>query len=86
MNKVIKILLSVLIVSLSALVVPLVGHSANVKTDPVAVQAIVVESTENRDYEVIELSEVSINFEIDSAIEEMNQKMDDIESVEDKKE
>ena len=63
MNKMIKILLSVLIVSLSALVVPLVGHSANVKTDPVAVQAIVVESTENRDYEVIELSEVSINFE-----------------------
>ena len=86
MNKIIKILLSVMIVSLSALVVPLVGHSVNVKTDPASVQAIVVESAENRDYEVIEPSKVSINFEIDAAIEEMNQKMDDIESVEDKKE
>ena len=76
MNKVIKILLSVVIVSLSALSVPLVGHSENIETEPVAVQAIVVESTENRDYEVIELSEVSINFEIDAAIEEMNQKND----------
>ena len=63
MNKKIKILLSVMIVSLSALVVPLVGHDENVETESVSVQAIVVESAENRDYEVIELSEISINFE-----------------------
>jgi len=32
MNKVIRILLAIVIVSLSALVVPLKGHSENIKT------------------------------------------------------
>ena len=45
MNKVIRILLSIVIVSLSALVVPLKGHSENIKTESVAVQAA-IKSTE----------------------------------------
>lgn len=85
--KMIKVLLSIVIVSLSALLVPLEGHDKNLKTEPVAVQAKVVKSAGNQDYEVIEPSEeIPINFEIDAVIEEMNQKMAEIESIEDKKE
>lgn len=85
MNKVIKILLSIVIVSLSALVVPLKGHSKNIKTESVAVQAAVKSTEMSLENFVIE-QPVSINFEIDTAIEEMNQKMAEIESIEDKKE
>ena len=85
MNKVIKILLSIVIVSLSALVVPLKGHSENIKTESVAVQAAVKSTEMSLENFVIE-QPVSINFEIDTAIEEMNQKMAEIESIEDKKE
>lgn len=85
MNKVIKILLSIVIVSLSALVVPLKGHSENIKTESVAVQAAVKSTEMSLENFVIE-QPVSINFEIDTAIEEMNQKMTEIESIEDKKE
>lgn len=85
--KMIKILLSIVIVSLSVLLVPLEGHDENLKTEPVTVQAKVVKSAGNQDFEVMELSEeIPINFEIDAAIEEMNQKMTEIESIEDKKE
>ncbi len=86
MNIKTKILLSAMIVSLSALVVPLEGHSENIKTEPVAVQTIAVESTEININEDVKELPVSINFEIDNAIEEMNQKMAEIESIEDKKE
>lgn len=85
MNKVIRILLSIVIVSLSALVVPLKGHSENIKTESVAVQAAVKSTEMSLENFVIE-QPVSINFEIDTAIEEMNQKMAEIESIEDKKE
>ena len=85
MNKVIRILLSIVIVSLSALVVPLEGHSENIKTEPVAVQAAVKSTEMSLENFVIE-QPVSINFEIDTAIEEMNQKIAEIESIEDKKE
>lgn len=85
MNKVIKILLSIVIVFLSALVVPLKGHSENIKTESVAVQAAVKSTEMSLENFVIE-QPVSINFEIDTAIEEMNQKMTEIESIEDKKE
>lgn len=85
--KMIKILLSIVIVSLSALLVPLEGHDENLKTEPVTVQAKVVKSAGNQDFEVMELSEeIAINFEIDATIEEMNQKMEEIKSIEDKKE
>lgn len=86
MNKIIKILLSILIVSLSALLVPLEEQRENIATESVAVQAIASKSAENQDYEVVEASDVSINFEIDTAIEEMNQKMIEIESIDDRKE
>lgn len=85
MNKVIKILLSIVIISLSALVVPLKGHSENIKTESVAVQAAVKSTEMSLENFVIE-QPVSINFEIDTAIEEKNQKMAEIESIEDKKE
>lgn len=85
--KMIKILLSIVIVSLSALLVPLEGHDENLKTEPVTIQAKVVKSAGNQDFEVMELSEeIAINFEIDVAIEEMNQEIEKIKSIEDKKE
>lgn len=85
MNIKIKILLSIVIVSLSALVVPLNGHSEKSKTESVAVQTA-VRTTEYLVENFIEEQPVAINFEIDNAIEEMNQKMAEIESIEDKKE
>lgn len=85
MNIKIKILLSVMIVSLSVLVVHLEGHSENSKTESVAVQMAVKSTEMSLENFVIE-QPVSINFEIDNAIEEMNQKMTEIESIEDKKE
>lgn len=85
MNIKIKILLSVMIVSLGALVVPLEGHSENSKTESMEVQMAVKSTEMSLENFVIE-QPVSINFEIDNAIEEMNQKMAEIESIEDKKE
>lgn len=85
MNRKTKILLSVMIVSLSVLVVPLKGQGENLETEPMAVQAV-VKSTGINTENFIEEPPVSINFEIDKAIEEMNQKIMEIESIEDKKE
>ena len=85
MNKMIKIMLSVVIVSLSALVVPLKGHGENIKTEPVAVQ-VAAKPIEINIENFIEEQQETIKFEIDKAIEEMNQKMAEIESIEDKKE
>ena len=86
MNKIIKILLSVMIVSLSALIIPLEGHSENIEIESVTVKNIATKHTENNANEFVEEGSISINFEIDAAIEEMNQKMTEIESVEDKEE
>lgn len=85
MNKAIKILLSIVIVSLSALVVPLKGHSENIKTESVAVQAAVKSTEMSLENFVIEQT-VSINFEIDNAIEEMNHEMAEIEVITNKRE
>lgn len=85
MNIKIKILLSVMIVSLSALVVPLEGHSENSKTESVAVQETTIFTGISAENFVIE-QPVSINFEIDNAIEEMNYEMTEIENITDKKE
>lgn len=84
MNKVIKIWLSAVIVSLSALLVPLEGHSENSKTESVAVQKmshIIGNNFEN----VTEKQPISINFDINTVIEEINQRMIEIESIADKK-
>ncbi len=89
MNKIIKILLSVVIVSLSALIVPLRGHGENIITEPVTVQELVTENTGKQVEEIMKVSTnkiVAINFEIDEEIENMNQEMIEIESIEDKKE
>lgn len=85
MNIKIKFLLSIMIVSLSALVVPLNGHSEDIKTEPMAVQ-VAVKSIETNAENFIENQPVSINFEIDTVIEKMNLEMVKIESIEDKKE
>lgn len=83
MNKIIKILLSVMIVSLSALFVPLGGQGEDVETEFVSVQTLAIETTEKQDYEVMD---VSVKSEIDIVIEEMNQKIMDIETIEDREE
>lgn len=62
MNIKTKILLSVVIVSLSALVVPLEGHSENSKTESVAVQETAIFTGISAENFVIE-QPVSINFE-----------------------
>ena len=62
MNIKIKILLSVMIVSLSALVVPLEGHSKNSKTESVAVQETAIFTGISAENFIIE-QPVSINFE-----------------------
>lgn len=85
MNIKIKILLSVMIVSLGALVVPLEGHSENSKTESMEVQMAVKSTEMSLENFVIE-QPVSINFEIDNAIEEMNYEMTEIETITDKKE
>lgn len=85
MNIKIIILLSVMIVSLSALVVPLEGHSKNSKTESVAVQETAIFTGISAGNFIIE-QPVSINFEIDNAIEEMNYEMTEIETITDKKE
>lgn len=85
MNRRIKILLSVVIVSLSALVVPLKGHSENSKTESVAVQ-VAVRPTEYFVEDFIEKRPVAINFENDNAIEKMNSEMAEIEVITDKRE
>lgn len=85
MNRKTKILLSVMIVSLSTLVVPLKGQGENLETEPVAEQAV-VKSIGVNDKIFIEKQPVSINFEINTAIEEMNQKMAEIKTITDKKE
>ena len=85
MNIGTKILLSLVIVSLSALVVPLEGHSENSKTESVAVQTA-VRIAENVDKNSIEEQLMPINFEISNVIEEMNHKMAEIEVITDKRE
>lgn len=85
MNRRIKILLSIVIVSLSALVVHLEVHSENIKTEPVAVQ-MAVRPQELMLKIFIEEQTATINFEIDKAIEGMNHKMAEIETTTDKKE
>jgi len=84
MNSEIKILLSAMIVSLSALVVPLKGHSENIKTESATVQAKVKSTGINVVKNFIE-KPITINYGIDEVIEEMNQKMTEIESITDKK-
>lgn len=74
-----------MIVSLSVLVVPLKGHSENIKTESVAVQETAIFTGISAENFVIE-QPVSINFEIDNAIEEMNYEMTEIETITDKKE
>lgn len=85
MNRKIKILLSVMIVSLSALIVLLNRHSENLENEPMAVQ-VAVKPIEINGKNYVEEQPVSINFEIDTAIEKMNMEMVEIESIGDKKE
>lgn len=83
MNKIIKILLSVVVVSLSVFICPLKGHSENIITEPVTVQELVTENIGKK----VSVNETTLkNFEIDEAIENMNHEMMEIESIEDKKE
>lgn len=84
MNKIIKILLSVTIVSLSALII-LNKNNESIETEVIEVHNTVTKSTKNNISEFTEIS-IPINFEIDKTIEEMNQRMVEIESITDQKE
>jgi len=62
----IKILLLVVIVSLSTLVIPLKGYDENTITEPVTVQKLTIENTGKQVEEIMEVSAnetVAINFE-----------------------
>lgn len=78
MNKGTKILLSIMIVSLCVLIIPLNGYGKSIKTKSVSLQVMPSKTVENQ-------IKVSMNFKIDMAIKEMNQKMAEIEGIEDKK-
>lgn len=81
MNKIVKILLSIMIVFLNALIVPLEGHNENLKFKSTAI--VTVETVEKT---IDEIMNTSINFEIDTVVEEMNQEMAEINTIEDRKE
>lgn len=85
MNRKIKILLSVMIVSLSAFFVPLMGQSINNKIDSATVMIV---ETEPQLYPqqniMICVEEVKKDYE--TAVEEMNMKMEEIDSISDIKE
>lgn len=79
MNRRTRILLSIMIVSLSILIIPLNGYSKSIKAKSISMQVMPSKIVENQ-------IKVSMNFKIDMAIKEMNQKMAEIEGIEDKKE
>lgn len=83
MNKIIKIMLSVLMVSLSALVFTTERQGEDMETESVTAQPIAIETIEYQNYEVMDTSPKS---EIDIAMEEMNQKIMKIETIEDREE
>lgn len=83
MNKMIRILLSVMIVSLSALIVPSEKKGENMETKCVIAQSTTIEKIENQNYEVMDDSSKS---EIEIVLEEMNQKILEIESIDDREE
>ena len=72
-----------MMVSLSALIVPLEKQGEDVETEFITLQTLTIETTEKQDYEV---KDVSSKSEIDLVMEEMNQKIMDIETIEDREE
>lgn len=80
------ILLSFMMVSLVVPVAPIHGASNNSKTESITVQE---ESMEERNviiYENLQSEEHEIKSDFDIAVDEMNQKMSEIELIQDKKE
>lgn len=90
MHKVIKILLSLVIVSLGLLIFPLKIHSDDTNNDVLkqecyAQNMMLIKQIDNKQ-PTNESMDMSINFEIDAVIEEMNLKVTEIEPIKDKKE
>lgn len=83
MNKMVKILLSVMMVSLSVLIVPSERQGGDMEVECVSAQPIKIETIKNQNYEVMDASSKS---EIEIVLEEMNQKIMEIESIEDREE
>ncbi len=83
MNKIIPILLSAMIVSLSALVNPVEECGENIKIQFITLQKSTIETIKNQDYKVINTSK---NTEINEIIKQMNQDMMGIETIEDREE
>ena len=91
MKKRTKILLSVVIVSLSALMFPSTVHCKNMKIESIQIQKSMempVCTARNiiQVQQIKEEADKAINFEIDKTVENMNQRMLEIESIADKKE
>lgn len=89
MNKRTTFLLLIVIVSLSALIILLNFRDNNIKTKQVETQILTVDSIKNQinqEINTLENESLSINFEIDEAIDEMNQKIEEIGSIQNKTE
>ncbi|MCR2049726.1 cell wall hydrolase [Acetatifactor muris] len=84
MNKMIKILLSVMTFFIYLLIIPLIGYSEKSKAKPMVAQEIEIKVIEKNNCELVDEIPISSNFEIDIATEEMNQKMIEIENITDK--
>lgn len=87
MNRIAKILLSIVIVSLSVLVFILKEHSENIETEIVTVQVDSIMGNQREIiYNILYNEEDEIKSDYNVAIEEMNQRMAEIESITDKME
>lgn len=75
-----------MIVSLSALLVPLNMYHEDIKIESLGMQNCTTQNILQAKQIEKEDINISINFEIDKAVEEMNQKLEEIEFIEDKKE
>lgn len=81
MNRKTKILLSVMIVSLSAFIFTLDGHGEHKENDHITVQQNTMEFKDSDIKYAKEEVVLSLNFQIDKAIEEANQKIEEINSI-----
>ena len=85
MNKMIKILLSVVIVSLSALIVPLAGQDDDYETVSTTVQEVIIDiEPQTCSIPIRQIDVLTVKSEIEIAYEEMNEKLNAIENIDDK--
>ncbi len=88
MKRIISILLlSFMAVSLLAPIIPYYGENITVKSETIIVQEDLITGNERIvNYKILQKNENKPKSDFDIALEEMNQKMSEIESIEDKRE